>query len=203
MVRAMFWINAMGFHIWRLFNIGGSKKPFREDLKKFLFYALYAQGVPLLINVVTAIVDSSNPAKTTKHYPNMGEFRCFLGDPTGEAKEMKAEYYESAKFIYNDLFMFLIQLVNGAFLISIGIVLKRGWADQAERLKLTGWGCCQLLKHIQFFRDVEQKMKERFLNAASNGIVVLRLFVILGTFLHSNQTNPYIPLNQVFRGRLS
>merc|ERR1712210_256127 len=68
-----------GFHIWRMFNVGGSKKPFREDLKKFLFYALYAQGVPLLINIVTAIVDSRRD-KISSFYPNMGELTCSLGE---------------------------------------------------------------------------------------------------------------------------
>ena len=136
MSSAIFWINVMGFHIWKLFNVGGSKKPFREDLKKFLLYALYAQGVPLLINIITAIIDSRKDG-ITSHYPNMGDVTCFLG----EGKEQKMEhpsYFESAMFIYNDLFMFLVQMVNGAFLISIGKVLRRGWNDQAERLRLMG-----------------------------------------------------------------
>ena len=132
----MFWINAMGFHIWRMFNIGGSKKPFREDLKKFLFYALYAQGVPLLINIVTAIIDSTRDG-ITSHYPNMGELRCFLGE--GKPQKMEhPSYFESAKFIYNDLFLVIVQLVNGFFLISIGRVLSRGFQNQADRLKLIG-----------------------------------------------------------------
>ena len=132
----MFWINAMAFHTWRVFNKRGSKKPFQEDPKKFLHYALYAQGVPLLINIVTATIDSSRD-KITAHYPNMGEIRCFLG----ESKDNKLEhpsYFESSKFIYHDLFMFLGQLVNAVFLVSIGKVLKRGWENQAELLKLTG-----------------------------------------------------------------
>ena len=126
----------MGFHIWRMFNIGGSKKPFREDLKKFLFYALYAQGVPLLINIVTAIVDSRRD-KISSFYPNMGELSCSLG----EGRKQKAaypSYFVSAKFIYNDLFLFLVQIVNGVFLISIGRVLSRGFQNQADRLELMG-----------------------------------------------------------------
>ena len=133
MHSAIFWINAMGFHIWRLFNFGSSRKPFREDLKKFLFYALYAQGVPLLINIITAIIDSTRD-KITPHYPNMGEHRCFLG----ENKMAHPNYFRSSKFIYNDVFLVLVQFVNGFFLISIGKVLRRGWKDQAERLKLMG-----------------------------------------------------------------
>ena len=139
MPSAIFWINAMGFHIWRLFTgVGGSKKTFREDLRKFLFYALYAQGVPLLINVITAIIDSTSD-RITPHHPNMGMLRCFLGEGK-EQKMAHPSYFVSAKFIYNDLFMILVQLVNGFFLISIGKVLRRGWKDQAESLKLMGLG---------------------------------------------------------------
>ena len=134
MHSAIFWINAMGFHIWRVFNVGSSRKPFREDLKKLGFYALYAQGVPLLISIITAIIDSTRD-KITLHYPNMGKLRCFLGE---NKMEHPPSYFVSAKFIYNDLFMILVQLVNGFFLISIGKVLRRGWKDQAERLKLMG-----------------------------------------------------------------
>ena len=126
----------MGFHIWKLFNAGGSKKPFREDLRTFLLYALYAQGGPLLINIITAVIDSTKD-EIRSHFPNMGDVTCFLG----EGKEQKLEhpsYFESAIFLYNDLFMFIVQLVNGAFLISIAKVLRRGWKDQAERLKLMG-----------------------------------------------------------------
>ena len=126
----------MGFHIWRMFNVGGSKKPFREDLKKFLFYALYAQGVPLLINIVTAIVDSTRD-KISSFHPNMGELTCSLGEGKTQ-KEAYPSYFVSARFIYHDLFLFLVQIVNGVFLISIGRVLSRGFQNQADRLELMG-----------------------------------------------------------------
>jgi len=165
-LAAIFWINAMGFHIWRLFNVGGSRKLFREDLKKFLFYALYAQGVPLLITIITAIIDSTRDgARPRSHYPNMGEFRCFLG----EGKEQKKEhphYHESAKFIYMDLFLIIIQFVNGIFLISIGRVLSRGWQNQADMLEMRG--------------EEMESFKQRFSKAATNGTIVIRICVILG-----------------------
>ena len=123
----------MGFHIWRLFNVGGSRKPFREDLKKFLFFALYAQGTPLLINIITAIIDSTR-TRITPHYPNMGELRCFLG----ENKMAHPNYFRSAKFIYNDLFVLLVQLANGFFFISIVKVFRRGWKNQAALMQMTG-----------------------------------------------------------------
>jgi len=158
---AIFWINAMGFHIWRLMNVGGSKKSSREDLKKFLKFALYAQGTPLLINIITAIIDSTR-TRITPHYPNMGELRCFLGENYMAEKN----YFRSAKFIYNDLFLFLVQFVNAFFLISIAKVLRRGWKHQAEGLKLKG--------------EEKEGFQEQFRIAANHGAIVLRIFVILG-----------------------
>ena len=42
---------------------------------------MYAQGMPLIIVVVTAIVDAtgSGKAKDLIHHPNMGIYSCFLG----------------------------------------------------------------------------------------------------------------------------
>merc|ERR1711971_858585 len=67
---------------------------------------------------------------------------------------------------YHDLFMFIVQLVNGVFLFSIGKVLKRGWKNQAERLELMG--------------EEKKSFQEMFKKAANNGVIVLRIFVILG-----------------------
>ena len=168
MSSAMFWINAMGFHTWRVFNMRSSKKPFREDRKKFLLYALYAQGFPLLINIVTAIIDSGRD-KISAHYPTMGEIKCFLGESKDNWHEHPS-YFESAKFIYHDLFMFLGQLVNAVFLISIAKVLKRGWKNQAERLKLIGWGYKDLYQKLfsipqggtgKLRRKIHQSRKQR------------------------------------------
>ena len=139
----MFWINAMGVHVWRMFKVGGVRRTFREDLRKFGYYALYAQGAPLLINIVTAIVDSTKEEreqgeglKITKHYPNMGELTCYLG----ENKDPNLSYFGTSKFIYSHLFMLLVQVVNAGFMISIGMVLYKGWENQAKRLEMMGFG---------------------------------------------------------------
>ena len=137
----MFWINAMGVHVWRMFKVGGVRRTFREDLQKFGYYALYAQGAPLLINIITAIVDSTKEEREhgdglriTKHYPNMGELTCYLG----ENKDTTLSYFGTSKFIYSHLFMLLVQVVNAGFMISIGMVLYKGWENQAKRLEMMG-----------------------------------------------------------------
>ena len=129
----MFWINAMGFNLWKVFNFHSSKK--RESIGRFLKYCLYAQGVPLLISIVTAIVDQFRPKNeetgihfVTPHFPNMGVVRCFVG----EHFEDGLTYLGSAKFIYMDLFMLLVQIANIFFLGSICNVLIKGWENQAR-----------------------------------------------------------------------
>ena len=128
---AVFWCNGMGFHIWRMFHVGGSKKPFREDLKKFLMYTLFAQGVPFLISIITL----------TQRGPNMGHIPSFLGSGKQKNKyssENEDSYFASPKFIFNDQFLLLASFVNGVFLISIGKVLCRVWKAEAERQELMG-----------------------------------------------------------------
>ena len=112
-------------------------------LQKFGYYALYAQGAPLLINIITAIVDSTKEEREhgeglriTKHYPNMGELTCYLG----QNKDTTLSYFGTSKFIYSHLFMLLVQVVNAGFMISIGMVLYKGWENQAKRLEMMGFG---------------------------------------------------------------
>ena len=133
---AVFWCNGMGFHIWRMFNVGGSKKPFREDLKKFLMYMLCAQGVPLLISINTILVDTQRGPS-----PNMGHIPSFLGSGKQKNKyssENRDSYFASPKFIFNDQFLYLAMLTNSFFCISILKVLHRGFEDQTDRQRLMG-----------------------------------------------------------------
>ena len=131
----MFWVSAMGFHIWRMFTFSSVMKDRRGDLTKLVSYTLYAQGVPALICVITAIVDATKQGTATAsvHHPNMGVFRCFLG-----ASKNDQSYLTSPRFIYSDMFIILIQLVNIYFLSSVIIVLYRGWENQAKLLHLKG-----------------------------------------------------------------
>ena len=134
---SMFWINTMGFNLWRVFNFHSKK---RENLRRFLKYVLYAQGMPLLISISTAIADASRPKSeeghslAEPHFPNMGVVRCFLG----EQYKSDQKYLESAKFIYMDIFILLIQIANIFFLGSICLVLFKGWGNQARLDEMKG-----------------------------------------------------------------
>jgi len=157
-----FWINAMGFNIWRMFSfMQSSQKNIRGETRQLLVYSVYSQGLPLVICAVTAVVDASKP-RVQPHFPNMGDLRCFLGEP---AQRPRSYYFESAKFIYFDVFVLVIQLVNLLFFCCIMVVIHRGWKNQADLVN---------------FRGDSQTYQEKFKKSKKQALIVVRLSVILG-----------------------
>ena len=101
---------------------------------KFLIYALYAQGSPLLICLATGMFDSLRPtmangqgSKITPHYPNMAAVKCFLGE-----ERNTTGYLGSAGFLYFDLFLVLAMVSNTFFMVSVCRILSRGWDNQTR-----------------------------------------------------------------------
>merc|ERR1719219_1253616 len=119
--------------------------------------------MPLLISISTAIADASRPKSeeghslAEPHFPNMGVVRCFLG----EQYKSDQKYLESAKFIYMDIFILLIQIANIFFLGSICSVLFKGWGNQARLDEMKG--------NADWFKRTRQ-----------HATIIVRLFVILG-----------------------
>ena len=145
----LFWTSTLGFDIWMRFSYPSTRGGARGDGKKLLFYALYAQGLPLLVSIVTTIVDATRPFvgdhnnsstnytdqhKITAHYPNMGDLKCFLG----ETKMSVNSYFGTAGFLYFDMFTILILVSNLYFLGSVIWVIHKGWENQASLRGMTG-----------------------------------------------------------------
>ena len=102
-------------------------------------YFMYAQGMPLLITVITAIIDATAPrdgnAENSLHYPNMGVYSCNLG--AVKTSEVQS-YFGRPEFIYFQVFIMILQIFNMIFLgITISTLLK-GWKNQAILLKESG-----------------------------------------------------------------
>ena len=119
-----FWSNVMGFNVWQ--TLGCYQKG------RFLWGALYAQGVPLLICILTAVVDSFRPQfawdnqlhpDPQPHYHNMGSFRCFLGDP------VRGSFPTSSTFLYFHLYILLLQIANFYFLGNLFRTIYKGWEN--------------------------------------------------------------------------
>jgi len=168
-----FWISAMGFKTWRIFSglrseTRRSNDSFTNERKTFLYFSIYAQGLPFLVCIATTIIDACREKKhdgngfvATRHFPNMGVVGCFVG----EMYDDRTTYLTSAKFLYHDMFMVVIQMFNLYFYASICVVLCKGWENQESIRRMKG--------------DVED-FQERIARHKKHAVVCLRLFIILG-----------------------
>lgn len=138
----------MGFKTWRLVSSRSrsvsrrSNASFTNESKTFLFFGIYAQGLPLLVCIVTAIADACREEKkvgdgfkTSLYFPNMGAVRCFVGEHFGDG----TTYFASSKFLYHDMFMVIIQMFNLYFYGSICVVLCKGWENQDSIRRMKGF----------------------------------------------------------------
>ena len=90
---------------------------------------LYAQGVPLLISLVTAIIDNYGSCDYIS--PNMGRYTCFLGAEFSP----DALFIFTPVFIYNYLIISIIMVSNLICFIKTGYILIYNWSS-ARNLKL-------------------------------------------------------------------
>ena len=111
-----FWLNVSSFNIWRRLTRGFSRQKLCEDKKilrlvypevnshfKFNFrFALYAHGVPLLICLLTLLVDElGGDLVKDVNKPNMGVYGCFLGYSTvGERRvSLKLPFFSTFSYL--------------------------------------------------------------------------------------------------------
>ena len=150
----MFWINAMAANIFFKFSSTLSSPP-RNESSSFKFYILYAQGSPLVIVAIIALLDRYGPC----HWilPSMGAAQCFLGSPWethwasgGTALEA---LFITSEFIYFHSILLLLQAANIVFFILTLKHLINHW-------KLTG-----NVLHVE---------------CKGNFLIVVKLFFIMG-----------------------
>jgi len=164
-----FWINTMSFSIYLKFTNMSVHSPSKSsERKKLMYYSLYAQGVPLLIVIITMSIDSSVIRKELKpedliHYPNMGIYSCFLGAIKTASHQI---YFGRPEFIYFQSFLLLIQISN---LIFLGLTVKyllEGFRNKAKLTKTkTGGG---------------ESLWEKFTRLKEQFGVIFKLFIIMG-----------------------
>jgi len=137
-----FWINAMALNIFLKFSMSKFKKSSRSEVKKFWWYFLYAQGLPLVICCITALVDhfgtksacgkidSEMPSviseNDTLSLPNMGTYNCFLG--AGHYAS-EGSYFAHPAFIYFQSFLIIIQILNIAFFVITVHNFNKHWKE--------------------------------------------------------------------------
>ena len=146
-----FWINAMSFNIYQKFanmmrqeiGVGNQQHHMKflrytsEKLISWLAtflerYLAYAQGVPLLIVMLTLLVESQKPENHNdwKHYPNMGVYGCFLG----HSADMTLYYLQTPPVIYFQVYLFILQIANIFFLSSTIRIIHQNFKHR-EKLR--------------------------------------------------------------------
>ena len=73
---------------------------------------LYAQGIPALLCIITAIIDNSaSPVEKlgSLYYPEIGVYNCYL---RGGNAEVKISYFQSPIFIYQQSILILTIVIN-------------------------------------------------------------------------------------------
>ena len=131
-----FWMNVMAMDIWIKFRNMSPHTDKELEKKKLIRYSIYAQGTPLLVCSLTAIVDSfaaNKYAQDLLHYPEMGVYSCFLGSQrTGG----RVTYFERPEFIYFGSFIILILIGNAVLLALTTSKFVESWKNQEELRKI-------------------------------------------------------------------
>lgn len=90
-----FWLNVMCYDIWSTFK--GGLRSRGKDFQRFLFYCLYASGVPLLLTFLVFLVDITSFIPD-RYKPLMGMKRCW----------MQNNRFVEAVYIYTPISIILI-----------------------------------------------------------------------------------------------
>ena len=124
------WLNSMAINIWISFTGRLSRL---SERTKFVTSFAYAQGLPLLLCAVTAIVDHSGRGLRGERllsHPEVGKYNCYLGS---SRTSQHRSYFTTPEFIYQQSVIILVQISNLVFLVlswlsirSAGEQIKRG-----------------------------------------------------------------------------
>ena len=96
----------------------------KNQILEYFRYVAYAQGLPLLIVLMTMAVDSRRPEgcdAEDRWFPNMGIYHCFLGD---KLTNIRPNYVETASFLYlqgRTQFILLNQEIGQKFKAEISL----------------------------------------------------------------------------------
>merc|ERR1712027_103490 len=82
---------------------------------------VYTQGLPIIISIITALVDSFGSCDSI--IPNMGYFSCFLGSEFDPEKN----FGETPQFLYFYMIISVILLVNIVCFIITAYYLTKHW----------------------------------------------------------------------------
>ena len=124
-IAFFFWMSAMSINITQTFtqNFRNTRNESRSTTR-IILYTLYAQGIPLLITMVTLIMDYSGTKDQI--VPNMAVFSCFLGQ---EYSSNPDPFYMTSVFLYFYLAITIVIVMNFICFIITGFSLMKHWVQ--------------------------------------------------------------------------
>merc|ERR1711953_763602 len=93
-----------------------------SPIRTFLLNATYAQGVALLLSLVTVIMDNHGEPR---YQPNIGKYSCWLGSEYSE--EERVSFASTPEFLYYYLIIIFIILINIICFLRTGFSLFFHW----------------------------------------------------------------------------
>lgn len=85
-LQAFFWMNILSFDIYKAFGgeirLTSVTRKERDDTRKLLFYTMYASGVPMIIIILSVVVEYQ-PRTYSGPRPELGVHQCFFGNNLG------------------------------------------------------------------------------------------------------------------------
>jgi len=122
-IAFFFWMSAMAINITRTLSNYFEERKHSKPMKTILLNICYAQGCPLLITILTAIMDQHGDPDNSI-LPGMGEFRCFLYEG-----KMETPFHHTPEFIYFYLVILIIMILNIVCFIITGFSLLSHWCQ--------------------------------------------------------------------------
>ena len=117
-----FWMNAMTINItYKLTKLEAHKQ--QMSSKRFLLIILYGQGIPILLTIILALIDSYGACDGSIILPNIAKYNCFIGTNDNES------FLQSPKFLYFYLIVLIIVIINIICFIHTGIFLTKQHAE--------------------------------------------------------------------------
>ena len=154
-IAFFFWMSAMAFNVAYTFTNSLTMRTSTGKFKHIVLYTCYAQGVPLLISLLTLMME--NFGSCDQILPNMGKFTCFVGGQYNES----TSYFQTSEFIYLYSITSSLMVIN---IICFGV---------------TG---VTLVIHWSKMRELQHRLNDK--GATREFRIILKLFVIMGKFFY-------------------
>jgi len=117
-----FWMSAMAIHITRTLSNYFEERKHSNPRRTLLINICYAQGCPLLITIITVMMDNlASPQSFI--LPNMGKNLCFLGSD----HNLETPFHQTPEFLYSYLVITIIMITNIICFLITGASLFAHW----------------------------------------------------------------------------